>query len=223
MERDEAGNIVKTVEEIPAIEDTPARTETCFYKPDRTMWKRTIEESDCTITFEFADGVKVKEAARYQDGSYYETIYGVGGILVSEVGANDLYQYETVYSAKGLREKETQTYLDGSRKTVVTYYEDGGKKSIATDLSDGNHSVVTFYPDGAVESDHAYGPNGDNKYYYDTNGNKTRYEGKDNRGNPVTGTYNPDGSGEFKTTLPDGSVVISYYDAKGNHITDKVQ
>ena len=88
-------------------------------------------------------------------------------------------------------------------------------------MPDGTRSVTTYYQGGGMQSSHEFGPNGDNKYYYDTAGNKTRYEGKDNNGNPVTGTFNSDGSGVFKTTMPDGGVKTTYTDPSGNIINQE--
>lgn len=187
IERDENGNIVKTVEE-----------------------KLNGDNVITIITIQYVNGVKAKETLT--EGSYItETLYDANGLVVSESGVRDNYSYQITY-VNGIRTNEFRTYNDGS-KYEHTFTASGKPTDITV--------VTTYYANGNVESIHEYGPNGDNKYYYDIDGNKTKYEGKDNHGYPVTGTYSKDGSAVFKTKLPDGSVRVSYYDANGNFIKEE--
>ncbi len=217
VEKDANGNIIKTVEEVDAIQDTPARKMTCFYDSNGMIQKKIIEETETKIIYEYQNNKKSKEIIEFKNGDFTETIYDSNELTVSEVGKRKDYSYEMTYK-NGLKEKETQNHKNG-KITIVVFYENSNKKSVENKMPDGTVGKSTYYENGNLESSHEYGPNGDNKYYYDMNGNKTRYEGKDNHGNPVTGTYNTDGSGVFETKLPDGSITISHIDANGKVIS----
>ena len=221
IERDGNGNIVKTVEIIPAMGDTPERTITCFYDPDGMLTQKIMADPDMTITDYFTSGVISKRVML--EGDYTtETTYNADGIPVSEIGVRDDYRYETTFYSTGIRNTETQ-YFDNGRVSVSTFYADGVRKSLSVDTTDDIHSRITYYPNGNLESEYVYGPNGDNKYYYDIDGNKVAYEGKDDHGYPVTGTYNSDGTSVFRTTHPNGTVVITYCDANGDIITTEYE
>ena len=175
IERDENGNIVKTVEEKLNETNDGTIVETCFYNANGVLIEKIIETTDQIATIQYVNGVKSKEYRTCDDGSEYVNTFDEYGVLISSESIN----------------------------------------------ATGTHVITTFYTNGNIESKHEYGPNGDNKYYYDIDGNKTKYEGKDNYGYPVTGTYAKDGSAVFKTKLPDGSVIVSYYDANGNFIKEE--
>ena len=57
---------------------------------------------------------------------------------------------------------------------------------------------------------------GDNKYYYDENGNPTRYEGKNNFGERVEIVYNADGSHVDRIYESSGKVRVETWGADGS-------
>ena len=219
VERDSNGNLVKTVQQTPAYQGTPAQTVTCYYGSDGSITKQIRQDTNVTLTIEYVNGVKTKEVCE-EGTTRYETVYNEKGLPVKETGSNAEYSYQVTFTTSGSRDTETQNHKDG-RVSVISFYPDNTRKSVDNKMTDGTRSITTFYQGGGMQSSHEFGPNGDNKYYYDASGNKTRYEGKDNRGNPVTGTYNSDGTATFKTTMPDGSVVTTHTDANGNVINQE--
>jgi len=102
-----------------------------------------------------------------------------------------------------------------------TYYDDGSKASYRIQQTDsyytqGYYKEDRYYQGGAVSMSYEVSQYGDNKFYYDADGNPTQYEGKNDLGERVEITYNTDGSRIEKIYESSGKVRIETWDADGN-------
>ena len=120
-----------------------------------------------------------------------------------------------------------ESATDNSRSEQYwSYYADGRVASLIGKLTNstypqGYYKEEQYYQSGAVSMSHELSQYGDNKYYYDANGNKTKYEGKNNLGERVEIVYHADGSHtdtiheasgktRVETWGADGSLTVTY-------------
>lgn len=174
------------------------------------------------------NGNTISEIVENQEKASRLEKHFTNGILTKEYHHNAEKEQTKTFDANGRITSEIthNTTNDSDTESYWTYYPDGAKASHITKGKDGYYTQgfykeEQYYQSGAVSMTYEVSQYGDNKYFYDTNGKTTRYEGKNNLGERVEIVYNDDGSSVSKiyetggkirveTEKADGSLVVTY-------------
>ena len=198
VERDDNGNVIKTV--YRNIEDNCVETRT--YDSNGTLLSFIFEDINHGQTHEeyYETGLVVKKVTIYSGGIETRT-YDNNGNMTSEIHDD----------------KESGSYSEA----YWTYYANGDKASYRIKLTDGYYTQgyykeEQYYQGGAISMSHEVSQYGDNKFFYDANGNPTQYEGKNSNGERVETVYNSDGSYVSRIHESGGKVRIENWGADGS-------
>ena len=131
-----------------------------------------------------------KSSGFYREEFYSDGILTQATWTTAEEERSQSFDLNGNMISESVHIKEDNSYVTSS----WTYFEDGRLSSYTTDLtnsyySQGYHKEEHYYSNGTISMSYEVSQYGDNKFYYDSNGNVTRYEGKDNHGNYVEETY----------------------------------
>lgn len=243
VERDEDGNIIKTV----LIDSENNSLETCTYDKNGNVTSKVIENKNSGEPQEeyYENGIIVKTVNMHtwgiviktfdsngkmtseicddqETGSYVEW-YFADDVLVKVYSRNADYEQTQTFDSKGniISEVTDNKTENAYSESYWTYYDDGSKASYRTECTDsyyaqGYYKEEQYYQGGAVSMSYEVSQYGDNKFYYDADGNPTRYEGKNNLGERVEITYNADGSRIEKIYESGGTTRIETWGADGS-------
>lgn len=219
LERDEAGNILKTEERDDAGNVT-LRT----YNEQAQLVRTRVQRPDGSwVETDYTNGLPTLTVDH--EGNRTTRTYHYDLTLSSEItqSADGTY-HEVTYDLKGNMTYFLLQHADGSWEE--RNFISGGKPSATVIMqADGTKTTETYHYNGVLSSHVISSPGG---YYcetnYNENGKPTSQTERDAAGNQVESSYYANGNRQSRTvTHPDGSISTWYYteDGTSGAMTDR--